>query len=513
MSKGFSARGAGLNGVQKWLIVMAAVAVVFAAAAVVRFSSLRRPNLLASLPRPEEGAPLVMIAASRGEFPSAVFNALAYSATISPGGVSPISLMIPAFEEASESALVVTERDYGLSAYGAFTLDSGEMAQLSKGALPPAWAERFIMPQVTKDADGILQISSFSVPSPLYLGLSGNVAFIADTKSDISKIQELRSKALPGIDHKWRVEKSWGAHILIGDGGVIGAIASGAADTEGRENPLTLEAAWRSSGFPQEGSSPTTEARWQIWGLEDFVDASFTAGLKKYDWSGRDFFMPSPLIAALGVNLPDPGKNEKTASRYPAAIRAVAAHLSQMGLKPSEAQRILSGPAVLSLGGRTQVLWFDLPGIAVDIIGRGKAAHKLIERFWSETFMGAAPRPVPGYSVGGATDLPFSVLAAANDDSAVIGLTAPDAHTDSRVKSLLERESAAIGWVFVDLPRLGASLSEMSSVNALLYDDDGQEDAKNGEARETEALRQSLAKLGSVLALCDAPYQGRAYWY
>jgi hypothetical protein len=53
----------------------------------------------------------------------------------------------------------------------------------------------------------------------------------------------------------------------------------------------------------------------------------------------------------------------------------------------------------------------------------------------------------------------------------------------------------------------------MSSVNALLYDDDGQEDAQNGEARETEALRQSLAKLGAVLALCDAPYQGRAYWY
>jgi hypothetical protein len=65
----------------------------------------------------------------------------------------------------------------------------------------------------------------------------------------------------------------------------------------------------------------------------------------------------------------------------------------------------------------------------------------------------------------------------------------------------------------VDLPRLGASLSEMSSVNALLYDEEAPEDSKNSEARETEALQQSLAKLGTVLVLCDVPYQGRAYWY
>ena len=511
MSEGFSIRGVRLDGARKWLIVLAAVAIVVAAAAVVRFGGSRRPDLLASLPRPEDGAPLIMIEAAGGEFPSAAFDALAYSATISPGGAGPISLMIPAIEGAAKSALVVTERDSGLSSYGVLTLKSSEMAHLSKGAIPPAWEERFVMPQVAKDADGVMQISSLNANGPLYVELSGNVAFFADTKSDISRIRDIRSKALPGIDHRWRVERSWGAHMLIVDGGVIGGVASGAEDPEGRKSQLTLEAAWRSSGFPQEGSRPATEARWQIRGLEEYVDASFTERLKGYDWSGRDFFMPSPLIAALGVNLPDPGKNEKTASRYPAAIRAAAAYLSQTGLKPSDARRILSGPAVLSLGGRTQVLWFDLPGIALDIAGRGKAAHKLVERFWSETFMGAAPRPVPGYSVGGATDLPFSVMAAANDDGAVIWLFSPDAQRDSNIKSLLARESAAVGWFFVDLPRLGASLSEMSSVNALLYEDEGQENGDD--ARETEELRQALAKLASVLVLCDAPYQGRAYWY
>ena len=124
MSEGFSIRGVRLDGARKWLIVLAAVAIVVAAAAVVRFGGSRRPDLLASLPRPEDGAPLIMIEAAGGEFPSAAFDALAYSATISPGGAGPISLMIPAIEGAAKSALVVTERDSGLSSYVVLTLKS-----------------------------------------------------------------------------------------------------------------------------------------------------------------------------------------------------------------------------------------------------------------------------------------------------------------------------------------------------------------------------------------------------
>ncbi|MDR1515543.1 MAG: hypothetical protein LBS45_07605 [Synergistaceae bacterium] len=519
MSEGFSIRGVKLNAVQKWLLVLAAVSIVLVVTAVVKFGGLRRPNLLASLPRPEENAPLVIITASEGGFPSAIFGMLADSATISPGGASPISLFTPVIADASQSALVVTEQGYGLSVYGAFTLKSDEMAQLAKGALPPAWAEHFVMPETAMDEDGVLRVNSLSASSPLFIELSGNVAYVADAKSNISRIRDVRAKTIGGIDHEWRVETSWESHIFINDGGVSGAITSGAEDVSERENPLSLEVAWRSPGSSQGNGEPSTEARWQLWGLENYIDDAFSASLKKFDWSGRDYFMPSPLIAAIGVNLPDPGKNVRTDRIFPSAIKTIAGHLGQIGLKTSETQNILTGPAVLSLGGRTQVLWFELPGITIDISGRGKTATKLVEHFWSETFMGAAPKPVPGFSAGGATDLPFSILAAANDDRAVIGLTAPDVEMDTNVKSLLERENSAIGWIYVNLPRLGASLSEMSSVNALLYEDAdsgggwNEDGTASSERRGAETLQQALGNLGSVLVLCDAPYKGRAYWY
>jgi hypothetical protein len=524
----FSAGGFKPSGVQKWLLVLAAAVVVFIAASAVRFGGTRRPDLLASLPRPEENAPLVMISASDGEFPEGIFRLFADSATIAPNGASPISLIAPVMAGASDSAVVVTEREYGLAAYGAFTLQSDEMASLLSGVLPPSWGRNFVKPEVTSDDDGFLVISSLGAAGPLYIEVSKNAAYVADSKSDMLRMRDVRLKAgkrgksakegnAEGISHKWRVEKSWKTHMLIGDGGVIGAVASGGDDVTSRANPLSLEAAWRSLGATEGKGAPATEAKWQLWGLENYIDKGLIAGLRKYDWRGKDFFIPAPMIASFGINLPNLGKTAKNGLNFPAVLNTALSYLDKIGLKQPEAISVLSGPTVLSLGGRTQILWFELPGITVDMSGRGKEAHKLIERFWAETFMGASPKPVPGYSSGGATDLPFSVMAAANDEKAVIGLTAPDMEMDSKVKRLLDREDSAVGWLYIDLPKLGASLSEMSSVNAFMYEDDsdawGGEEGKTSGASQTEAFQESLAKLGSVFVLLDSAAEGRAYWY
>jgi hypothetical protein len=525
----FSAGGFKPNGVQKWLLVLAAAVLVFIAASAVRFGSPRRTDLLASLPRPEENSPLVMIRASDGEFPEGVFRLLSDSATIAPAGVSPISLIAPVMAGASDSAVVVTEREYGLAAYGAFMLRSDEMASLSSGTLPPAWEQYFMRPEVTSDDDGFLLISSLGASGPLYVEVSKKTAYVADSKSDMLRIRDMRLRAgkaakeghTEGISHKWRVEKSWKAHMLIDDGGVIGAIASGGDDIASRSASISLEAAWQSSAGAKENGDPAIEVKWQLWGLESYIDKDFISGLKKYDWRDKDFFIPAPLIASFGLNLPNLGKivkNGKNGQRLPAVLDIALSHLYKMGLRQSEAINVLAGPTVVSLGGRTQILWFELPGVTVDMSGRGKAAYKLIEHFWTETLMGASPKPVPGYSSGGSTDLPFSVMAAANDEKAVIGLTAPDMEMDSKVKRLLDSEDAAVGWFYIDLPKLGASLSEMSSVNAFMYEDDSDawgkgEGEKTSEAGQTEAFKESLAKLGSVFVLLDSAAQGRAYWY
>jgi hypothetical protein len=505
MSEGFSIADMRPRGFKKWLVVLAAAAIVFAVAAVTKKLDERPVNLLASLPLPEENSPLVMISASGGEFPSRIFRLFSDSATVSPGGASPISAIIPALA-ASDCSIVVTEREEGLSAYGAVSLSREDVSFLASGALPKEWARLFTMPRVTSEDNGVLQVSSLNTPAPLYIDLSGRVAYLADTRSDIDRMRDVRSRAAEGITRKWSLGRGWNGHMLVSDGGVIGSLLAGSDDTAARSAPLSLETAWRSSGASQGDQVVSKEVIWQLQGLENYIDRTFAGNFKKYDWSGKEFFIPSPLIASFGVNLPNPGKDTDKA---PAAIKMLSDHLTKMGLKPSEVQNILTGPTVISLGGRTQILWFELPGIAIYLEGRSKTAHKLIDRFWSETFMGASPRPVPGFLSGGVTDLPFMVLAAASGDRAVIGLTAPDVEQDDTVKRLLTGESGGIGWLYVDLPRLGASLAEMPSVNALLYED---EDMPT-EERSTEALRESLSELGSLFVVWDSASSGRAYWY
>lgn len=180
-----------------------------------------------------------------------------------------------------------------------------------------------------------------------------------------------------------------------------------------------------------------------------------------------------------------------------------------MGLSQPEAQSILTGPAVFSIGGRTQILWFDLPGIVLDLRERGKTGLKLVDRFLSETFMGIVPKPVGNYESGGITDLPFSVLAAANDRKVVIGLTEPSAEQNGDVKKLLADEKKSItGWLYVDFPRLGASIAEMPSVNILLGEDDGEQ----REDPSSRALQEYLSGLGSLFVVWDSVETGRASW-
>ena len=242
-------------------------------------------------------------------------------------------------------------------------------------------------------------------------------------------------------------------------------------------------------------------------GLEKRVGKNLARNLKAYNWSPEQPVMPNPLLFSIGINLPNPGRNMVN---LPGWAKPFAEQLTKLGLKESEAATILTGPATLSLGGRTQILWFELPGVVLDVPGRGKLAYKLLDQFWAQLFMGAEPKPVDGFTHGGTTDLPFSVLAAANDRKMVIGLTDPAAEHNQEVGKLVAEEKKAIGWLYVDLPMMGASLAEMPSVNALLSSED---DARPIDSESTDRLREALGKLGKLFVVWDSPAGGHATWH
>ena len=486
----------------------------------VQFSVARHdeivPRFLADLPEPGEDAPYVIIDARNGEFPLEIVRVFSDGATVLPSGSSPVSAFLPIIDEAAETTLVLTERENGLYMYGAFSLGEREIEALRRATTPQAWHNHLTRPTLSPmDADeDRYQIGALNMPSPLYLEVDREkrAAYISDSLFDMERMREARNGRMPGIAHKWTDYGDWGGHAYISDGGFVKQIASADDAREvAADHSVKAEIRWRSAEpLSRDRTLSDTvlggKAKWSIRGLDAVIGKTFLASLKPHDWSKHALFLPEPLILSFGFNLPDPGKNVEA---LPFPLRSVAIQLDRMRLKPTEVRNILTGPFALSLGGRTQVLWFDLPGLVLDLAGRGETAARLIDRFWAETFLGATPKPIEGYAYGGAIDLPFTVMAASTLETTVIGLTTPDVEHNAEVAEILTKETACLGWLFVDLPKLGNAIAEMPTFGAILNDEEGlplEEDVAS-------SLRDSMTQLGRLFVSFESANNGHALWY
>jgi hypothetical protein len=473
------------------------------------------PRFLADLPEPDEDAPYAVIDARRGEFPLEAVRVFADGLTL-PSGSSPVSAILPSLDEAEETALVVAERENGVYMYGAFSLNEPEMEALRSMTVPRAWRARLagaaIVPMET--GQGACQISALNISSPLYLEVDGEkgAAYVSDSLFDMERMREARAGRAPGISRGWTDYWDWGGHMRVSDGGLAEEIFSaGGRRRGGIRNAVTAEIRWNSAKPASRGRTLAEtvlggRAEWSVSGLEAVAGRTFLASLKPHDWSKHTPFIPEPPILSFGFNLPDPGRNIE---ELPAPLRAVASQLSRMRLKPGEVKGILTGPFALSLGGRTQVLWFDLPGLVLDLPGRGDAANSLIDRFWAETFLGAVPKPIDGCAYGGAIDLPFTVMAASDGETTVIGLMTPDVERSAELPEILRGVTDGVGWFFVDLPKLGSAIADMPTFSAILNDEEGlplDEDA-------TLSLRESMTRMGRLFVSFESAAAGHALWY
>ncbi|MDR1966086.1 MAG: hypothetical protein LBQ36_05205 [Synergistaceae bacterium] len=458
--------------------------------------------LLEALPDVGAGSPAIVMSAIRGEFPQDVARLLADSTAVSPGGASGVTLFLPIFDTAEAMSMVITERAAGLVMYGAFTLTLEENDALRSGELPEEWKRHFVMPELLRThRKGLFQLRANNVGLPIYLGVEDEAVFVADSILDADRIMEVRDGIAPGMKRKWPEDEGWGGHVYLSDGGVLHAMMSGGDEFPTPERALEIEISWKTSDDLRE-----TRAKWRINGAEHILGRAFSGALRGHDWSRDDLFIPDPLVLSLGVNMPNPGRN---AQSLPSAFRYLAEYLRKMGLKASEVQALMTGQAAISLGGRTQLLWFDLPGIVLDLPGRGETSFKLVDKFWTELFAGTEPSPIDGYSKGGVTNLPFTVIAAADEDKAVIGLIAPDVDQNLEVKELLAGATSAAAWIYVDFPRLGASLAEVPALGAMIYEDEespiDEESANN--------LKDAMKSLGRVFVICESASSGSAMCY
>ena len=244
--------------------------------------------------------------------------------------------------------------------------------------------------------------------------------------------------------------------------------------------------------------------------MKERLGSAFLDGLKPLDWSAQDVYVPNPALVAMGVSVPVlPSKR----SLWPVPLQLLAEQGDKMGLKNQEVKDLLAGPLVASIAGKTRILWLSLPGLVLDMSGRGELGFRLVEAFWKTVFMGAIPTPMDGFIQGGVTDLPFSLVAAARSDKVLIGLMDPENDQDRQVAKLVAQKTESIGWAFLDLPRLGESLNDMTQVKSLLSEDDEDASVPLDSENANDPVKNVLNGFAKLFISWEKPESGSAVWF
>ena len=372
-------------------------------------------------------------------------------------------------------------------------------------------------------------MESEKLSTPLYYAVDDGLTVMAAESSLVRRMLDSAKKSSENLGgKKWQQEKEWPAHIEICDGGTI------TADMK-YKFPITIEAAWRSLEAKKPGD-PNGEVRWQFTDLDKSVESYISSNMKPKKWLTSECVIPDPLLLSAGVNIPELKGEPKD---WPFPLSSMGELALDMNLKKDQINEILSGQTVFSLGGVNRILWFTLPGLLVEFSGKEALMKEFVDSFWSSLFFGAETKPIEGYSAGGAAEVPFSVLCAAQDNIAVAGLISPTSlRAKNRLGTFLKDDESAVGWVLADMPRIGGTLSEMARLSSFMaaeeddpessfYDEyrslteseDNSQAAQNDNTSSpfdediADSFALVLKKMGRVLVVWEKPLSGRVNWY
>ncbi len=509
----------------------AAAAAVILAALFFSYTLWNSSGILTMIPRPEDSRPYVLTETKEGSYPQALSALLTDGVYALLKGGTPRNALLSAAAAAKEAALLVEDGGGGMAeVYASLRFAPADTSALKKGALPESLKPIFKGASVRAGSDkGVFVIEAEGLSSPVYYAVKGKTVAMAAELPALRRMEEASKRSAGNLGgKKWRQEKSWPAHIEISDGGTITANAE-------HKFPITVEAAWRGLE-PKSPADPAGEIRWALVDLGKSVEAYLSSSLKAKRWDTGDCIIPEPLLLSMGVNLPPLGGDPRD---WPFPLSSLGEIAENLDMKDDQIREVLSGQTVFSLGGQNRILWFSLPGFLVEFSGRPALMNELVDSFWKNLFFGAEPKPLPGFSFGGTTNVPFSVIGAGRDGIAVLGLTTPQSiNAKNRLGKFLKEDEAVVGWMLADLPRIGGALSEMTKMSSFLGEEsmedaepyDGGYQEYSGEEQLAEPLQPELSlspfdqgitdsfgsvlkRLGRVLVVWEKPLSGRINWY
>lgn len=341
--------------------------------------------------------------------------------------------------------------------YGSFLLQPQHLKDIQEGRIPGPWLESSSgLTLGPSEREGVLRLTAGR--GRVVLFLRGDREFLLASHS-LEGLDRM-AKALEGSQERFKadltVEPSWPAHLALFDGKLISQAAS-LRGLKAPDAPIALELAWNSR-------QDSGEIAWKAEGLKEWLPEKIREKVTPMAWSGPVHF-PEPLIAALGVYVPEGlgGMIEKGLS--------VPDWMEEAGFDRSSLADLIEGPLLASVGGQSRVLLFSLPGILLQLPSRGAEGIRWIEGLWSNKWARFAfsPQPVPGFTSGGRLSIPFTMIAAANEDMVLAGVISDSTlgrpvPVDQVVP--VGKEEAVL-WFFADLQKAADALESLSRITDL----------------------------------------------
>lgn len=487
------------------------------------YFSLKSQEVLASrLPLFSGSTPYAVVETDGNHFP------VSLSALLTEGqfallreGSAGSNIFRIAQKSAGCALLIEDGNENSIDIYAVIRLLPEEASSLSKGSLPKSWKMVIGNAQAVQTRKkGAWEIMAEDSGPSIYYSTDGDKALLSNGMDPFSRMLDVRSGAEKGIPKNfWREEKSWPAHIEICDGGLLFA-------GDGKKSSLILRAAWRDLES-NINTGKTGEAIWKIKGLDKRISPIFLNALKAKTWDTANSIIPEPLLLSAGMNIPRLSGEPKD---WPFPLKTIGELGLSMGLNIKQVQDILAGGSIFSVGGYNKLLWFSLPGLMAEFTGDKDLMKELVDSFWNRLFFGAEPRPIEGFSYGGTTNVPFSVVGAGRGNMAILGLLSPESLKETaRLDTFLSPDQKAIGWIVADLPRIGAALSDMTKMNAFMNDssmddepyyDDGSGDFFQPESSFSpfdqgisDSFGNVLKGMGKTLIIWETAESGRINWY
>lgn len=330
-------------------------------------------------------------------------------------------------------------------------LSDEDGAALARGKVPSRW--NVPLPELEIQVDSgtgnrEMRLKRGSVFT-IFLDLRKDLLVGASSPDLLERTFSLLRGTVSSPELAWRLNPEWRGHLRGGDAGFL-------TPSEG-EPPAetTIEAAWTT----EDGKGRLV---WTLKGPGLELDPAWEAAFAPREWT-EAMLLPEPFFAAVGGMIPE----YALAMEHP-SVMELARSLERLGLTSADAGALLAGPILFGVGGRAQYLSLPAPAFVAQFPGRGEVGMRFAKRFWRQgpfLFL-PDPDPLKGFSEGGTSSVPFSLVVAASPDMAVLGVAEPESLAGGVFPAELVPElknEKALLWVCCDVAALYEGLSGLQA--------------------------------------------------